>query len=236
MSHLFYLWAGVFQQTEKENDEILLSSSFVRSSFGVLLMSTTDAEEIGSMCVVLHRERSVQNIDIRVLKSAIQKYARRAMFSPHGLWCLIELDLFSLLECQPSLHANTTHRLTSKQIQMNCTRIRSNMINRMVAMMSEDVGPTNDRLPRDIHRLYFHWIEHRREPKGRESLVRLYFHLANDQMPRIRLLSDLRTVYNLPEQLTENKKLHRQLLDKFQMTEISEILYGSRSRGQTVGV
>jgi hypothetical protein len=191
-----------------------------------------EEEEIGSMCVILHRERSFHNVDIRILKSALQKYARRAMFSPKGVWCLIELDLFSCLEIKP--HLSPKNQLTQKQIQQNSVRIRSNMINRLIAMMSEDVGPCNSQLPSKIHSLYLQWIKTRREISSRKILIQIYHCLANENIQRIRLLSDLRTVYNLPEYLTDNNRLHRQLLEKFQMNQLVKIMYEDECRGKKV--
>lgn len=184
------------------------------------------------MAVILHRERSFHNVDIRILKSALQKYARRGMFTPKGLWCLIELDLFSLFEIDPNLALKC--QITTKQIQGNSIRIRSNVINRLIAMMSEDVGPCYIDLPHRIHQLYLKWIQSRRENSSREILLQIYHSLANENIRRIRLLSDLRTVYFLPEYLTEKKDLHRQLLDKYQMDQVKEIIYGNGCKGKKV--
>ncbi|CAF0882171.1 unnamed protein product [Adineta steineri] len=189
-------------------------------------------EDIGSLCIILHRERSFHNIDIRILKSAIQKYARRAMFFPKGVWCLVELDLFSILEINSELYPKC--QLNQKQIQMNSVRIRSNMINRLVAMMSEDVGPCDHQLPHKVYNFYQQWIKNRRTISSRKILVQLYYCLANQNTKRIRLLSDLRTVYNLPEYLTDKKNLHRQLLEKFQMNQLIEIMYDDGCKGKTV--
>jgi len=191
-------------------------------------------EEIGSMCVILHRERSFHNVDIRTLKSALQKYARRGMFFPKGVWCLIELDLFSYFEIKPNLYPN--NQLTQKQIQLNSVRIRSNMINRLIAMMSEDVGPCNSQLPSKIHSFYLQWIKSRRDISSRKILIQIYNCLANENIKRIRLLSDLRTVYNLPEYLTDNNSLHRQLLEKFQMNKLIKIMYKDESRKKSVNL
>ncbi|CAF2020806.1 unnamed protein product [Rotaria magnacalcarata] len=188
-------------------------------------------EDIGSMCIILHRERSFHNVNIRILKSALQKYARRAMFAPKGVWCLIELDLFSYLEIKPDLCPNT--RLTRKQIQQNSVRIRSNMINRLVAFMSEDVGPCNSQLPSKIYDFYLQWIKSRRELSSRKILIQMYHCLANENIKRIRLLSDLKTVYNLPECAKESDKLHRKLLEKFQMNELIKIMYENESQKKT---
>jgi hypothetical protein len=189
-------------------------------------------DEIGSMCIILHRERSFHNVDTRILKSAIQKYARRAMFSPKGLWCLIELDLFSLLETQPQLYPKC--QISTKQIQQNAVRLRSNTVNRIIAMMSEDVGPCHSQLPNDMHKLYLQWVANRREISARKVLVNLYYCIANEKVQRIRFLSDLRTVYCLPEYLTDKKDLHRKLLEKFEMNAVIDILYGGQCRGKTV--
>ncbi|CAF0994819.1 unnamed protein product [Rotaria sordida] len=187
-------------------------------------------EEIGSMCIILHRERSFHNVDTRTLKSAIQKYARRAMFFPKGIWCLIELDLFSYLEIKPDLYPND--KLTRKQIQQNSIRIRSNMINRLIVMMSEDVGPCNSHLPSKMHNFYMQWIKSRREISSRKILIEMYHCLANENIKRIRLLSDLKTVYNLPECPMNTDKLHRQLLEKFEMKQLIKIIYEDECRGK----
>lgn len=196
--------------------------------------TTATTSTIGSMCVVLHRERSFHQVDTRVLKSALQKYGRRAMLSK-GLWCLIELDLFSLLECEPALYSSVNElRLKPGQISMNARRLRSNLINRMVAMISEDVGPVQFDLPAKVLHWFKNWNEQRRDLSSRRILVEFYSAIANEQTPRIRLISDLRTVFNLPEYLTKNETLHRKLLEQFQMTELSEILYGDTNRRKKV--
>lgn len=200
-------------------------------------MSETVADrpaELGSMCIILHRERSFHDVDTRILKSAIQKYARRAAFSPKGLWCLLELDLFSTLENKPQLYPKC--QITPKQIQQNAVRLRSNTVNRIIAMMSEDVGPCHGQLPADMHKLYAQWIAHRRVDVGRKALVQLYHRVANEKIQRIRLLSDLRTVYQLPEYLTGKAGLHRKLLEKFEMKAVIDVLYGEQGKGKSVSL
>ncbi|CAF1621339.1 unnamed protein product, partial [Didymodactylos carnosus] len=102
--------------------------------------SSTNTNSNGQMSVRMYCEQSYHGISIRVLKSAIQKYARRAMYEK-GIWCLIELDLFSLFETSEQAcldqKTNIDTSLTVVQILQNCVKIRSNVINRLVAMMSE---------------------------------------------------------------------------------------------------
>lgn len=190
------------------------------------------SQDIGSMCIVLHRERSFHNVDTRVLKSALQKYARRAMFFPKGRWCLVELDLFSYLEKEPELYPKG--KLTRTQVQQNCVRLRSNTINRIIAMMSEDVGPCNTQLPNVMHKLYLQWIENRREKSSRKILIQMYYCVANEHIKRIRLLSDLKTVYNLPEYPMNTDTLHRELVEKFHMTDLIKIMYENECKRKTV--
>ena len=79
--------------------------------------------------------RAISGITQAFLKSAIQKYARRAEVNK-GLWCLVEMDLFSLLEWDgPHIGLRIC-----ENTQRNRERIRrggprayeSNMINRLV--------------------------------------------------------------------------------------------------------
>ena len=59
---------------------------------------------IGDLYAKYKSERSFFGYTPHVLKSGIQKYGRRAKVDTRsaelekGLWCLIEMDLFSLLE------------------------------------------------------------------------------------------------------------------------------------------
>ena len=52
---------------------------------------------IGDLYLKYRLEKSFFGYDPSVLKSGIQKYARRNEMKK-GLWCLIEMDLFRLLE------------------------------------------------------------------------------------------------------------------------------------------
>jgi hypothetical protein len=53
--------------------------------------------QIGDFNARFRVEKSFHGYPISVLKSGIQKYARRGE-TEKGLWCLVEMDIFSLLE------------------------------------------------------------------------------------------------------------------------------------------
>lgn len=96
----------------------------------------------GNLYTRYRLEKSFFGYNISVLKSAIQKYARRAEVNK-GLWCLVEMDLFSLLEWDGAA-LNAYLRKYPKELVANtqsaAKRIRTNMVNRLVVMMSEEVS------------------------------------------------------------------------------------------------
>ena len=96
----------------------------------------------GSLSVKRRVEKSYFDYHPSALKSGIQKYARRNEVEK-GLWCLVEMDLFSLLEWNgPVLNAFLARypELNRKQVEINARRLRTNMVNRLVVMMTEEVN------------------------------------------------------------------------------------------------
>ncbi len=68
---------------------------------------------LGDLYTKYRCEKSYFGYDLSVLKSGIQKYARRAEVKK-GLWCLIEMDLFRLLERNgPALEAYLQNHLNT---------------------------------------------------------------------------------------------------------------------------
>ena len=113
-----------------------------------------------------------------VLKSGLQKYLRRSE-PQKGLWCLIEMDLFSVLEPDSRAYA-----------------IRSNNMNRLIAIMSEEISINAPALPVFVRECYETWCNSRGTLSGRNTLVTLYKTLFNCKKSRI--ISDLKSYYNLP--------------------------------------
>ena len=157
----------------------------------------------------------------RVLKSGIQKYARRAEVQK-GLWCLIEMDLFSLLEWDGSAldaylkaHPGTTR----EQVKAQARKIRTNMVNRLIVVMSEEVGISAWWMPVKIQELYLRWHEHRAEPCSRKYLVEMYRLLTSQRMAR--LISDIHSVYLVPPayvepwQMDDLHRIHRGIQARF---------------------
>lgn len=75
---------------------------------------------LGKMEINSYGHVSFNGYKSDILKSGIQKYTRRGNFNK-GLYCLIELDLF-------------------KRMGNRCKGIRTNMINRLMIILFEDVG------------------------------------------------------------------------------------------------
>jgi hypothetical protein len=160
-------------------------------------------------------EKSFFGYDPSVLKSGIQKYARRAEVEK-GLWCLVEMDMFSLLEwggAALDAYLLKYPRETCKNTQAQAKRIRTNMVNRLVVMMSEEVNISTWWMPLKILELYQNWIKNRDNPLSQKYLVDVYLYLTSQKM--IRLISDLKSVYLLPPDYVKPKQMNdlRQIHD-----------------------
>lgn len=129
-----------------------------------------------------YRCESIDGIKLSVYKSAIQKYMRRNKCGK-GLGTLRLMSNFN----DGSDEGN---------------KIVSNIVNRMIAMMSEDVGISNATLPIKMRILYEKFLEVR----NYNYLYIMYKELCISN--KCRLLSDLKSTYNLmPYYLKDMKKL-----------------------------
>lgn len=163
--------------------------------------------KFGQLSAIYRAERSFFGYTPHVLKSGIQKYGRRAEVDK-GLWCLVEMDLFSLLEWDgPALDAYLKKHPGKPRTTIRAVvqRVRSNMINRLVVMMSEEVSVSAWWLPIKVKELYQKWCENRGAPDSRKHLVDTYLYLTSQRM--IRLISDLKSVYLLPPDYVKPKQM-----------------------------
>ena len=169
----------------------------------------------GGLYARYRSEKSFYGYDPHVLKSGLQKYGRRAEVEK-GLWCLVEMDLFSLLEWDgPALHEYLKEHPGELRAntQQSAQRIRTNMINRLVVMMSEEVNISAWWMPLRIYELYQNWWKYRNSPVSRKYLIDMYYYLTSQMM--IRLISDLKSVYVLPPyyvksgQMNDFRQIHR---------------------------
>jgi len=173
------------------------------------------ASALGELCAKYRTEKSFHGYDPSVLKSGIQKYGRRADVDK-GLWCLVELDLFSLVECDGDVldeYLKMHPGESRTKVQRSAQGIRSNMINRLVVMMSEEVNISAWWMPMIMKGLYQKWVANRGNANSSKYLVDIYRYLVSQRM--IRLISDLKSVYVLPpyyvksEQMNDLMKIHR---------------------------
>jgi len=160
------------------------------------------------LCVKRRKERSYHGYSLSVLKSGIQKYIRRGNLEK-ALWCAIELDLFRELETESKELTKylIKHKDTDrKTVKANAKRIRSNMINRLLVICSEDIGIAEWWLPAEIFKLYTLWQKHRLATESQKYLIEMVNLLVHSK--KLRLISDLKSVYNLrPYYMKDLKKL-----------------------------
>ncbi|BBO74562.1 hypothetical protein DSCW_19790 [Desulfosarcina widdelii] len=162
----------------------------------------------GELCAKFREERSLFGYTPHVLKSGIQKYGRRNKLM-NGLWCLVEMDLFSLLEWDgPTLEAYLKEHPGESRInvQRSAQRLRTNMANRLVVMMSEEVSISAWWMPIKMLDLYQKWWATRDTPESRKHLVDIYRYLLSQRM--IRLISDLHSVYLIPPDYVKPKQMN----------------------------
>ncbi len=108
-----------------------------------------------------------------VLKSGVQKYCRRGE-TEKAEWCAVELDLFSKCGGEP---------------------IRTNNLNRLVVICSEDVGVAEPTLPIYIGQLLREWEQNRQLDNHLDQQALLKIVRMISESPKIRLVSDIRAVY-----------------------------------------
>jgi len=109
----------------------------------------------GDLYVRYRLEKSFFGYDPSILKSGIQKYGRRADVEK-GLWCLVEMDLFSLLEWDGvtlDAYLRKYPKETRANTQTQATRMRTNLVNRLVVMMTEEVNISAWWMPSKIYEL-----------------------------------------------------------------------------------
>jgi hypothetical protein len=150
----------------------------------------------GNLYAKYRCEQSYFGYNPSVLKSGIQKYARRAEVNK-GLWCLVEMDIFSLLEWDEEALNSYLRRYPTesrKNTQASAKRIRTNMVNRLVVIMSEEVSISAWWMPLKMWALYEKWIENRGNASSRKYLMDMYLYLTSQSM--IRLISDLHSVFD----------------------------------------
>ena len=179
----------------------------------------------------MRKESSYNGLNPSVLKSAVQKYIRKNF--EKGLWALIELDLFTLIE-NDNVYAeeqSLKESLSVDTIKMNAKKIRTNMINRLVVIMSEEISINCWWLPIKMKELYEKWMQTRESEISRKYLVKIFMLLIKSE--KLRLISDLKTVYNIPpyylSDYNQLSKLHSQLLNENKINLVDVDLTGLKA-------
>ncbi len=86
---------------------------------------------------------SINGIKTDILKSGMQKYIRRGILEK-ALYCTVELDMFKELKGDKKVKA-----------------LRSNMRNRLIVTLCEDIGISDWRIYEKIDSLFKLWEENR---------------------------------------------------------------------------
>ena len=120
--------------------------------------------------------KTLNNFKTDIMKSGLQKYIRRGELDK-ALYCLVELDMFK--------------KLDDKKVK----GLRSNVRNRLIVILSEDIGISNWNIYLKINNLLKKWEELRKEDNDNDRyyLVNIVNYLAKSK--KVRLCSHIRTYF-----------------------------------------
>jgi len=156
--------------------------------------------KISNMRLSVFNGLSMNKIKVDILKSGLQKYIRRGMLEK-CLYCLVELDMFK--------------KLKDKKVKA----LRSNIRNRIIVILNEDIGISSWEIYERIDKLLKLWEENRNseDDNERKYLIEIMNYLVNSE--KIRLCSwvkgyfdycmndeKIKELYENFDKIKENKK------------------------------
>lgn len=148
-------------------------------------------------------KKTKNGYDFSKILSATQKYIRRSEYEK-AVKCAIEVNTFLELETADEnvlnlfkKQTNTCHDYTLKRLHTVVSGIRTNFINRLIVIMSEEIN-INDKveIPIIMYDLYISWQNSRKQEISIKYLINMIFILCNAK--KARLLSYLKSAYTLP--------------------------------------
>jgi len=164
-------------------------------------VQTEDQWKITSV-VTKFRTENIDGISFEIFKSAIQKFLRRN-------------------ECKKGLG---TLRLMSNfnNGSSDGDKLVSNIINRCIVMMSEEVNINNPALPVLMKSLYERFLN----TKNYNIIYVMYKELCNSK--KCRLLSDLKSTFNLKPYYLDDEQALQKIHEKIILYEKSPFRFNSR--------
>lgn len=169
----------------------------------------TMSEDYSKFRAEFRVKKTRNGYDFLKILSATQKYIRRSEYEK-AVKCAIEVNTFLELEIADEnvlemfkKQTNTCHDYTLKRLHTVVSGIRTNFINRLIVIMSEEIN-INDKveIPIIMYDLYNSWQNSRKQEISIEYLINMIFILCNAK--KARLLSYLKSAYTLPPFYTDN--------------------------------
>lgn len=144
-----------------------------------------------------YRGESINGIHISILKSALQKYIRRSELEKG----LLVIGYLSVLD----------------EGSMESRRLRTNITNRLIVCMSEEISICEMDLPGKMKKLYLEWTRSRSNiPTSVAIWIQMFTLLCSSR--KCRIVSDYKTVFFLPP-ISGTAEMHTALLDKYDILE-----------------
>ena len=153
--------------------------------------------------------KSINGHSLKLLKSAMQKYIRRG--NDKAMTVFGELNIFSSL-CHPdnvnfNKYLELHPELKESGIKKNGKGTITNTINRLRAIVSEDISVAGPGVPAVADELIEKYYLDTTNPYPILKLVKILI-----ESKKIRLLSDLKTVYNLPPYYGKNDEDNKRIV------------------------
>ena len=164
--------------------------------------STEQNEDYSKFVIGRGHGKTEHGLSVSLLKSALQKYIRRSE-TEKAIGCLYETNTLLLLEnatenqCILFRLQNKQNTLTQKVINQFGKAQRTNIANRLLVMVSEEVNIHDHPLiPVFVWKLYNSFVENRNEKQSIHYLASIAVILSNAKKGRI--ISYLKSAFNLP--------------------------------------
>ena len=172
--------------------------------------STENNNDYSKFVVGRGHGKTEHGISLSLIKSALQKYIRRSE-TEKAIGCLYETNTLLLLEnanedeCILFRSQNKQNTLTKKVINQFGKAQRTNIANRLLVMVSEEVNIHDHPLiPVYVWKLYNLFVKNRNTQKSIDYLASIAVILSNAKKGRI--ISYLKSAFNLPPFYVKDSK------------------------------
>ena len=139
-------------------------------------------QKIANMRCEYRVKKSLNSLESGVLKSAVQKYVRRGELEK-AIFCAAEIDMFKLIKDK------------NEKIRKQVVTVRSNLRNRLVVMLNEEVSVANWTIWKPFYKSLMKWEKERSKDTFNEKKYLINMVKLMTKSKKVRLPSHIKSVY-----------------------------------------